>query len=39
MVSLPNKHKVSTNRAQKTNTALGIQKEVNHIAWYEEKMP
>ena len=39
MVSLPNKHKVNTNRAQKTNIALGIQKEVNHIARYEGKMP
>ena len=38
MVSLPNKHKVNTNRAQKTNIALGIQKEVNHIARYEGKM-
>lgn len=37
MLQLPNKNKVSTRKAQKTDFALGIQKEVRCLAW--EKMP
>lgn len=37
MVPLPNKHKVSTNRAQKTDITLRIQNDINCIAWHEER--
>lgn len=37
-MSLPNKHKISTNRVQKSDVASGIQKKVNHISCHEKRV-